>query len=501
MSTFYRYFRRFAASAQDDIRAEVHDDIYPRLHWVDNFAKYYASTSMFANKSLLQSCQWTAHGFKRLPKFCDLLWHRDLEGESIPALPHLDELLSDAHFQALTSDLQSLSRPFLETSIVYSRDVRRVPLKIIDENVTDSPADGLKYFVPVDMYSDNIATLQGLVSVLHVLQRQEGFGLLTHSRYGRYSLLHVDVKIFWQLLRMLYSFPEFAGIRHDMFLIFGLWHAYHYSYIALWHEFRHTFLAAAFFLVFPNQKLMRRPKLSHSATFCTWLRLAYPPLRAKLLAAIEEVKERLMSWQISHIQNIRLRVSLLRQRNPHLAPYVHLLNLHALFEFCLPCIQDYGCALKGNDWPAFYACFRRLLLFFVSCSSKGASEYSRSMFCFDHLLRYWFDLDLPVASLLRAEHTAFSEESGEIALSVLVHSQPPNYRSDLQQTRNYWHLTRQRYLVLRDGEDLPRTKKHRIVGNALLLPLCLNLFRSASLMSLAPCVECLLWHTFCFCKK
>src|SRR5215475_6047377 len=33
--------------------------------------------------------------------------------------------------------------------------------------------------------------------------------------------------------------------------------------------------------------------------------------------------------------------------NPHLAVYIHITNLHTTFEFCIPCIQDYGVALKG----------------------------------------------------------------------------------------------------------------------------------------------------------
>src|SRR5215467_11348666 len=74
------------------------------------------------------------------------------------------------------------------------------------------------------------------------------------------------------------------------------------------------------------------------------------------------------------------------------------------------------------------------------------------------------ELDVPIADLLRVNHTVFSGESGEIALSVLAFSQPPNARPDLKVTRNYWHMTRERYYSLRSGDDLPRIKKHRVVG-------------------------------------
>ena len=92
-----------------------------------------------------------------------------------------------------------------------------------------------------------------------------------------------------------------------------------------------------------------------------------------------------------------------------------------------------------------------MLLFYISCSSKGAADYARSMFMFDHLLRYWIRLGLPI-------HTIFSEESGEIALSVLSHSQPPTKRSELKNAQDYWILTRQRYLLSDKGKTFLDTR-------------------------------------------
>jgi hypothetical protein len=293
----------------------------------------------------------------------------------------------------------------------------------------------------------------------------EGFGSDVHRRFGRYSLLHVDVKIFWQLVRLLYSYPRLVGMRHDLFLLFGFWHAYHYAHVALWNDFRHTFLGPVFFALYPDHKLMQRPKLTQSSTLFTWMRLAYPSIKSKLVAAIVELKQRLLSWQVQYANEIVSGTRMETAVNPHLASYIHLTNLHMLFEFCIPCIQDYGCALKGNDWEAFFQSFNRMVVFFGCCMSRGASDYYKSMLVFHHLLRYWIKMELPVMELLRVNHTIFSEESGEIALSVLVHSQPPSNRAQIDQTRKYWHLTHQRYLALRSGEDLPRVKKHRIVGN------------------------------------
>ena len=73
-------------TARANVMEELADDMLPRLHWVDNFAKYYASSSMFINKALMKECQWTAHGFKRLPTPCAMEWRRR-DDDSIQRCP------------------------------------------------------------------------------------------------------------------------------------------------------------------------------------------------------------------------------------------------------------------------------------------------------------------------------------------------------------------------------------------------------------------------------
>src|SRR5215475_48374 len=74
-----------------------------------------------------------------------------------------------------------------------------------------------------------------------------------------------------------------------------------------------------------------------------------------------------------------------------------------------------------------------------------------------------------------------------IALSVLVHSQPPNTHTELTTTRNYWQLTHQRYTALRSGLDLPRHKKHRVIGTNLSFSLSSSLFCRGD--ALEPCQQ------------
>ena len=66
---------------------------------------------------------------------------------------------------------------------------------------------------------------------------------------------------------------------------------------------------------------------------------------------------------------------------------------------------------------------------------------------------------------MQKNHTMFSEESGEIALSMLSLSQPSSSRSDIEQTRQQWMMVRMRYeqnqLAL---NDLPRNKKYHFAS-------------------------------------
>ena len=157
-STLYRHINAKILSAREEIEESLSNVNMLRLHWIDNYAKHYASNSMFSNRDLFRQCLWTAHGFKELPIDIDLSWRTLEGGDTVAALPNLEELLSELHFTELTTDLTLLSKSFFDESIVVLRDVRRIPLKVvatddlIERAHLDSSDDGLKHFIPVDIY-------------------------------------------------------------------------------------------------------------------------------------------------------------------------------------------------------------------------------------------------------------------------------------------------------------------------------------------------------------
>ena len=107
-----------------------------------------------------------------------------------------------------------------------------------------------------------------------------------------YSILNIDVSLHNMLMHTAYSFAGMQPFLDRVFVLFGVWHCYMYAHVALWDRFRLTFLADAFFALFPNTILMRKPSLFKSSVFLTWLRIAYADFRDDLLATVEELKQR-----------------------------------------------------------------------------------------------------------------------------------------------------------------------------------------------------------------
>ena len=117
----------------------------------------------------------------------------------------------------------------------------------------------------------------------------------------------------------------------------------------------------------------------------------------------------------------------------------------------------------------------KLLLLFILCRANGSLVYQRTMFVFALLLRYWDENELPIMDLLRANHTMFSEESGEIALSVLARGTPPSSRAGLPQVQHHWQMVRLNFDFHDDmsKESPQQEKKHRLTRTSFLYSLSL----------------------------
>ena len=93
------------------------------------------------------------------------------------------------------------------------------------------------------------------------------------------------------------------------------------------------------------------------------------------------------------------------------------------------------------------------------------------MYMFYGLLEYWESKGLPISHLFKASPTFFSEESGEIALSLLTRSRPQSMSCDYEQTRKSWLFSKLSSSSLDATEDLKRPdveKSFRVIGKFLV---------------------------------
>jgi len=262
-------------------------------------------------------------------------------------------------------------------------------------------------------------------------------------------------------------------------LFFGFWHPFLYGHVSIWNEFRSTFLAPAFFTLFPTQMLLFRPKLVQSSTFFSWLRLSYPLFRAKLMAAIETTRVAALQEDVDTVKRLEEKKVGEILPNVYRSRLAHLYNLFTLMEFCIPVLHDYGVALKSTDFGVFHLCYLRLFLMYLIIRDRGSTVYRTPMFVFLLQLMYWIRTKSPISTYLHLNHTIFSEECGEIALSMLANLQPSSTRGSLLETQKCWQLVKLKFddVPSRLGGSAGRTplKKYRLVGTVRLPCVSLHL--------------------------
>jgi len=327
-STYYKRLRSRIGSDHLALGHFLKSGNSVHVHWIDNFQRFVSSLTLdsgtifrtFARNSahltreFYSSLAWTAHGVKIWPMDGNLNYVF-MDGVPITATPSLALLLDANKWASIAKSISAVGFWYYETAHCVVRDILRVPVKPSPSNHAekkhlDRSYDGLSCFYPFDIYPVNISGTEGLLTALKQCQEVDGFGLAGGTRDNQYSILMSDITIYWQLFRILHSFTGLAPIRHDLFSVLGVWHTYQHAHRLLWSEFRSTFLASAFFTLWPNETLLLEPKLKQSSTFISWLRIAYARIRPDLLAAYHSSKLDLFYFLFAHcvVATMRLMI-------------------------------------------------------------------------------------------------------------------------------------------------------------------------------------------------
>src|SRR5689334_8307668 len=89
-STMYRKRVQTIGTQAASTNVLLLDETKPRLHWVDNYARFIKVNRLWYKEDVLRQLLWTAHGFKSL----SLNWKLDSKNQPIVAMPPLEFLLS-----------------------------------------------------------------------------------------------------------------------------------------------------------------------------------------------------------------------------------------------------------------------------------------------------------------------------------------------------------------------------------------------------------------------
>lgn len=174
-STFHRRIKLDLASDRNGHISICQGTKFAVIHWLDNFSRHFASTSLHGSKPLFNVLNWSAHGIKVFPSYVRTKWQDDRSGNS-SAMPSLADLLDPALHTSLLRLLQNETYMQFEHSNLDLSQVRRIPLKsepsTMEEKEHSSLGyDGLSFFYPIDIYSENVQSHSGLLKLLQTLQQ------------------------------------------------------------------------------------------------------------------------------------------------------------------------------------------------------------------------------------------------------------------------------------------------------------------------------------------
>ena len=176
--------------------------------WVDNFSKSYAVALQGIESGAWKDCNWTGRGMK---VFCGS--PVDTKMGALPALP--DDAITNDVMHLVRSKLSAHVNSgwmFLRHSMVKKYKVNNVPLKpVLDPHrhrrmcqVLSESRDGLRFFHPWDIISQNIGSNRGLMLVLKQISDERRLD------DGRIKFLCADFNVFMRIMRV-------SSIRHCVF--------------------------------------------------------------------------------------------------------------------------------------------------------------------------------------------------------------------------------------------------------------------------------------------
>ena len=176
------------------------------IMWVDNFSKSYAVALQGIDSGAWKDCNWAGRGFK---VYCGT--QVDIKMGDLSAMP--DQVFTDDTTQIVRSKMAAHVTggwKLLRNSIVKEYKVNNVPLKPRMDplhrphlcQILSESRDGLAFFHPWDIISQNIGSNRGLMLILKQISDER------QPDDRRLQFLSADCNIFMRIMRVSYLFIE-----------------------------------------------------------------------------------------------------------------------------------------------------------------------------------------------------------------------------------------------------------------------------------------------------
>ena len=360
------------------------------VHWVDNFSKYYNRSIFKVSRSNLVYQNSTVHAFTSTSLQQSILEITDPTLQSVSF-----EWFSDEFANSVLSFYNNLwstnkwNRRYWSSSFIQMLLLDR-PVQPNQPNQTDN---SLKNLFPFEVYKENISSTVGLLKVFSKVQKN--FFL---QKY--YLPFKVDITIYYQWHRLCFcdkfSFqPDFNFFT----VLLAPWHTFKHGCEVVWRKY-YNFLFAPFVL-FADKKFCPRKKLklTTSSSIFSYFLVAYEVVQGDFLTLQKYFQE----------------------FHPT-SDYVPVLqNIIDLFEIYLPSLFDYYFNLNTSNFEQTEQSTLHLLQMFFSLSSSSDTYLSGLVLNLAQLF-YLKKKNHPVVRVLSQDFLSFSEEGGEICLSLLAKS-------------------------------------------------------------------------------
>ena len=312
--------------------------------------------------------------------------------------------------------------------------------------LTGTDYSHMDYFLPMEIFEENITSDIGLLRVLHRLDK------VVHQNYVGRIFLKVDVNIFPRFFKFALQRTDYSlHLRKRFGVYLSPWHAFKHALLVLFRSQANFIWLRLWKAAFPNDKTcLIEPSTYQLSTFFNICMVAYG-----------EVYDKICTLEV------------------HKDTTEEFNSLRNIFEFFLPAIRDYIYYLRKGDASGFLEQRKRLLVLFMAADPN--SLYTNAEILSYLVNNYCSRNCEDYIRLFEGNLMLVNEEVGEISFSILARDEyKKGSKFKLERAnRSYKLIPLMRNLTKFYRPKVNKKEKHRYKNpdlSSMQVQRCVNVF-------------------------